>query len=691
MLALSVTHMVVRPSDLTTSRITDLMFGPGDWLYSTTRFDGQITAWDISGTNLIPTDDNAYSGPLIAGNDPALSLIATMDGPAVLSAGGADGALTLHPITTGTFGSTQTLNHAFDHPLVQTIPIPLSDGTTRVYMGSGGDAGLVSVDLDSAGTMTAANTIADSESVAIGDVTALGYATVDDRPFLYAASSQDLGLTTFEIAANGTLIARETLRTTDGLRIAAPTALETVTIEGETYLILADAGSGSLTVLKPDSTGGLTIIDYVIDDRTTRFDGVTDVTSVEIGDDVWIFAGGADDGISIFQMIPGGRLIHRGAFADTIESTLSNIAALAAREGSGGIDLYAASASEAGLTRLHIALPPEDDLIVDGAGVDVLTGGDGADLFVLSADGNPDTITDFAIGEDSLDLSAWNGLRSKSQLFFDDRPDGIQITYGEEELRVIADNGQPISESALDETDIFGAVRIPQTITAGLPGPVTQPPTLPDRYVSPPVTPAPPAPIDRIENYGSGGIDNIRGGPGDDLLFGQAANDQLQGLNGDDLLFGGPDADRLEGGAGDDQLFGGSGREVAWTTPSKPANPQYQPDSLYGGAGDDLLVGEAGRDLLDGGAGNDHLLGGSGRDTFVFRSGHDVIADFSAMMDLAMIDPSVLNGQSSGDQIITAFGTVEGDNVVLTFSSENTLTLEHFSDLDLLQDVISLL
>lgn len=691
MLALSVTQMVIRPNDATTSRITDLIFGPGDWLYSTTRFDGQITAWHISGTNLTPADDVAYASPLIAGNDPTLVQVQTSNGPTVLSAGGTNGALTLYPIPTGTFGTTQTLTLTFGHPLVQAIPIGFDDGTTRIYAGNGGDGGLLSVDFDSAGTITATTAIADDGSLAIGDVTALGHATVDDLPFLYAASSQDLGLTAFEIASSGALLPRDTLRVADGLRIAAPTAIETVTFADETYLILADAGSSSLTVLQPDSSGRLTIIDYVIDDRTTRFEGVTDVTSVERDDEVWVFAGGTDDGISVFQMIPGGRLIHRGAFADTTESTLANVAALAAHEVDGGIDLYAASASEAGLTRLHLSLSPEDEVIIDGMGVDLLTGGDGADLFVLSADGRPDTIADFNVGEDALDLGAWNGLRSKSQLFFDERSDGIQITYGEEELRVIAADGNPISEDALDETDLFGAARIPQTVTAGLPGPVTTPPTLPDRYIPPPGAPTPPSPIDRIEHYGSGGVDDIRGGSGHDLLFGQAANDHLRGLEGDDLLFGGPDADRLEGGAGDDQLFGGSGREVTWATPSEPVDPQRQFDSLYGGPGDDLLVGEAGRDLLDGGTGDDRLFGGSGRDTFVFRSGHDVIADFSMAMDLVMIDPTLLDGQSTGNQIAADFGTIVGDDVVLTFSDESTLTLEDFSDLASLQDVIGLL
>ena len=47
-----------------------------------------------------------------------------------------------------------------------------------------------------------------------------------------------------------------------------------------------------------------------------------------------------------------------------------------------------------------------DDLLSGGLGSDTLTGGTGADTFVIAETNGTDTITDFAIGEDFLDLSA---------------------------------------------------------------------------------------------------------------------------------------------------------------------------------------------------------------------------------------------------------------------------------------------
>ena len=130
----------------------------------------------------------------------------------------------------------------------------------------------------------------------------------------------------------------------------------------------------------------------------------------------------------------------------------------------------------------------------------------------------------------------------------------------------------------------------------------------------------------------------IKGGAGDDLLYGFDKNDQMAGGAGADLLDGGAGADRLYGGAGDDTLKGGAGA-----------------DRLYGGAGDDTLKGGAGADLLDGGVGADTLTGGEGKDWFTLYQDVlptdaemdedsdrmlDVVTDFTQGEDKIKIDAS---------------------------------------------------
>ena len=57
-----------------------------------------------------------------------------------------------------------------------------------------------------------------------------------------------------------------------------------------------------------------------------------------------------------------------------------------------------------------------DDIIRGDAGNDTITGGAGDDTFVVAAGDGSDTITDFADGEDLIDLSAFSAISGVSDL-----------------------------------------------------------------------------------------------------------------------------------------------------------------------------------------------------------------------------------------------------------------------------------
>ena len=428
-------------------------------------------------------------------------------------------------------------------------------------------------------------------------------------------------------------------------------------------------------------------MDHVIDDRTTRFAGVTALATTTYQDQTWVFAAGSDDGITAFQVLDGGRLLARGQIADTEDMSLANISALEARGDSTGIDVFAASATEPGLTRLRFTIPAEDEVIVDTAAIDTLTGGAGADVFVLGVDGEVDTIADFTLGEDRVDLSDWAGLRSTNQLFFDTIAGGLQITYGDEVLILLSADGSTIAAADLSETDLIAPARIPQEITAGLPGPITTPPDLPERPVLPDPTPDLVEPINAYEFYGTRNNDTLTGTDDIDLIYGIGGDDRLIGGAGVDFLFGGGDADRLQGGGGNDYLFGGEGRDGDWRDPINPVNPTNG-DTLEGGAGNDELYGQAGPDRLDGGTGNDLLTGGSGRDTFVFRSGQDRVVDFDPRIDRIALDDGLWTEPLTAEQLVDHYATDTGSDTVLDFGGGNSLRLEGFNDLGVLADRI---
>ncbi len=135
------------------------------------------------------------------------------------------------------------------------------------------------------------------------------------------------------------------------------------------------------------------------------------------------------------------------------------------------------------------------------------------------------------------------------------------------------------------------------------------------------------------------GDDQISGGGGNDILFGDAPFTNTladaQGLTTPDgagwLVF-----QRLEGGQGTDSTWDradtinyiqGNLAELAQESGRSGGN-----DILDGGAGNDTIFGQEGNDRITGGLGNDLLSGGSGHDTFVWNAGEtgtDTVTGFT--------------------------------------------------------------
>ncbi len=120
---------------------------------------------------------------------------------------------------------------------------------------------------------------------------------------------------------------------------------------------------------------------------------------------------------------------------------------------------------------------------------------------------------------------------------------------------------------------------------------------------------------EHINMLGTPGDDRMRGGIGDDSLWGFAGNDHITGGPGANSIVGGPGNDLLFGLSGDDNIKGGQGH-----------------DAINGGPGEDLILGGSGNDFIDHGAdpttsfagtGNDVILGGNAQDVISGNEGDD--------------------------------------------------------------------
>lgn len=671
--SLTLAHWAVLPTDPDTSHITDLtlvrMATGGDVLYATTRYDGALTAWSTTGTTLVRIDSAAHARGASAGGEADIAVVTLASGAVVVTGGGKGGALMTLEATAQGLGAARSLatGSALPGDLVAAEGVSLSTGIHMVYGGIAGQAGLARVSLDGVGALRNALVTPDYATTSSDGVTALASATIGSATYLFSTAHRDPGITSWSVAGNGALYAVDQLWPEDGLWVSAPSALETVSVAGVTYLVLGAAGSGSLSVMAVGADGALTLRDHILDDLGARFAGITALATVEHNGAAYVIAGGSDDGISVFRLLPGGQLVALAHLADGVDMGLGNVSAIAARGAGAGLDIFVASASEDGITRLRLDTGPAgvtltapaaggalngtagadllvggagpdrisggagDDILRDGAGVDVLTGGAGADLFVLSLDGAADTIMDFELGRDRVDLSGWGMLRSLDQLTFAPLWNGVRIVYGTETLTLRSVDGRPIDPADLTAGDLLGTSRIPLVITPGLPGPGKPDPALPQRPVTP--TPGQPGPDEdpdpqpgqqtpegKDDSAAQGpqvGPGPAPGGAGNDRLTGTDAAEAISGGGGNDVIDGGGGNDRLDGGTGDDRLTGGNGRDVLIGGAGN--------DSLFGGAGDDRLIGKAGNDLLKGGKDDDVVKGGGGNDRMMGGGGNDAL------------------------------------------------------------------
>jgi hypothetical protein len=131
---------------------------------------------------------------------------------------------------------------------------------------------------------------------------------------------------------------------------------------------------------------------------------------------------------------------------------------------------------------------------------------------------------------------------------------------------------------------------------------------------------------------GNAGADSLAGAgewlldgvPEDELLDAQG-KDTLIGGDGPDLLVAGGGDDRVEGGEGADAMAGGDGNDLvdAGSGDDHIGTPDAGNDRLLGGPGDDLIYPYNGRDIVAAGLGDDRIFS---LDPFFTRTGGSTIA-----------------------------------------------------------------
>ena len=388
--------------------------------------------------------------------------------------------------------------------------------------------------------------------------------------------------------------------------------------------------------------------------------GGTDFLAGGIGNDTYVIT---TSGATIYETTTGGidtvattfssysltamleNLVFRGTGAFRGVGNASNNAIT----GGAGSDTLISSGGgdrvDGGAGNDNLDAGAGNDVLIGGLGNDVLRGGDGADVFVhRSGETGADTIMDFALGQDRIDVSAL-GITSLSQALAGSTAN--TLVFG----------GQSVVLNNLSTTGLTASNFVFSSASTALQSgsgdgttPLVDGPTA-DRFVG-----GPGDDLYRIDHIGDvivevagGGYDTVETALSDFTLTAQLEALTYTGTETFRGVGNGGDNVMISQG-GDANLIGGSGR-----------------DTLTGSAGNDRLTGGTGDDVLIGGGGFDTLAGADGSDVFVFRAeapGRSLVTDFAAGVD--MLDLRGVGATSFDD--VLAHAVQDGASVVITYA-----------------------
>lgn len=557
--------------------------------------------------------------------------------------------------------------------------------------------------------------IADTGSAHAQNIVAMDGVSLNGRDFVVVASASEQGISVYQVH-NAQAYLRGTVGPAEGVGIMTPTALEIVETGGQTYVITAsapanDGASGALSVMRLGEQGQLLPTDHVLDTRDTRFGQVQDIAVAEHRGVALIATGGGDDGVTLLALTPSGQLVHLASFADTNQTGLTGVTDLEMVMIGDELRIFAASGADAGLTVLTADLSdlgavleagnsgealtgtPEDDILVDGAGQDSLSGGAGSDIFVMGVDGQTDRIMDFNPAQDVLDLSSWPLLYDVNEVRIIPTASGALVSARGEEVLLISPNRTPLTVDAVRDAIDISLNRV---------------------FYPPEITETGSSGADSL--MGSWGMDRLSGGQGDDTLCGGLGDDTLEGgagtdraefsLNRDDIsrVWVTGDSVTIQSGEGVDVLTGiewfafadvtlSLAQVAAMVTPETVEGGQgndYLTVSagnahLIGRGGDDTLVAVGGNDTLWGGDGNDDLSGGAGNDTLTGGAGNDVLRGGTgtdwALFDSAPGDVVVLGMAGDRATLQSADGIDVIDGIEFVRLSNSVMDFDSLADL----------
>ena len=471
--------------------VTDMQIATMDgarYLYAIDAADGTLTSFDLSGqiavrTGSVTVDDEPF------GTADTIAVMENGGACVILTGGATAGEMRAFDLDEAT-GAIGARTGGFDaiEGLGSVSAFEVYERAGVEYLAAALPEGALSA-LDQRGGFSQTSSVSGPETY-LDDVTAVQFVRGGFGHYVFAASGTEEGVTVTRAGSGGRLAEYELLDAEDGLWVSNVSALGTVDSLGTDYLLVADQVAGSVSTVRIDRDGTMTVTDTAHDDLETRFGGVSVMETFSMKHRDFVALGGSDGGLTVMEILNDGTLHETATLGGDGMAGLGSIsaievdadrhdAAIFVSTGDGGMSQFT---FDLGLNGTHRAATEEggvlggtamndlltggagddrlygnrgEDLIYDGAGADFIAAGSGADVVKLAFDGETDRVVGFKQGEDRIDLSEWPMLYDMSRLEIAPFAAGARVHYFDETLILTSIDREPLT--GLSEADfIFG-------------------------------------------------------------------------------------------------------------------------------------------------------------------------------------------------------------------------------------------
>ncbi|HWU13825.1 MAG TPA: Ig-like domain-containing protein, partial [Caulobacter sp.] len=250
----------------------------------------------------------------------------------VFVAGGLDNGISVFSLgLNGTLTNTANVTDsgALNLTGVSGLTTIMSDGNTYLVAAGATDNGLSVFRVNVGGTLTPVYDVADAGGLNLGGVSRVTSATVSGAAYVFAAGTNDDGISVFRVQGDGSLTSVSNLADNGTFELDGVKGLATAVIGGSTYLFAAGGVDDGLSVFSVAANGSLTNTANVTDNGTFRLDGASDVATAVVGGTTYVFVTGANDnGVSVFSVNASGQLTNTANVGDSASLRLAGATGL---------------------------------------------------------------------------------------------------------------------------------------------------------------------------------------------------------------------------------------------------------------------------------------------------------------------------------------------------------------------------